>query len=46
MDKDEKALKLAEMIINAREDGYFYTEIGVIRLYKRVLEELNKIEEG
>lgn len=45
MSDKEIALRLTEIIVKAREDAYFYTEVGVLNLYKRVLEEVKKVED-
>lgn len=44
MSNKEIALKLTEKIIDNRGDEYYYTETGVINLYKRVLKEIKKLE--
>lgn len=44
MSNKEIALKLTEKIIDNRGDKYYYTETGVINLYKRVLKEIKKLE--
>ena len=45
MSNKEIALRLTEKIIDNREDEYYYTETGVINLYKRVLKEIKKLED-
>lgn len=44
MSNKEIALRLTEKIIDNREDEYYYTEVGVLNLYKRVLKEIKKLE--
>ena len=44
MNNKEIALRLTEKIIDNREDEYYYTEVGVLNLYKRVLKEIKKLE--